>query len=112
MVFCESGFLIFDRYRTSSGNYDDDDERLTFGAFIFGFGLVAACARNLRIFVALATRLGQSIPGLGKPICRLCVPESRHRQTRRKRKSLIKRFKTPTSHKSSIADFFHLLHLL
>jgi hypothetical protein len=100
-VFCESGLLIFDRYGTSS----DDDERLTFGDFFFfldWFGLVAACARNLRIFVALATRLGQSIPGLGNPICRLCVPESRHRQTWRKRKSSIKRFQN-----SKFSQFFN-----
>jgi hypothetical protein len=49
-----------------------------------------------------ATRLGQSIPGLGNPVCRLCVPESRHRQTWRKRKSLIKRFQN-----SKFSQIFH-----
>jgi hypothetical protein len=49
-----------------------------------------------------ATRLGQSIPGLGNLVCRLCVPESRHRQTWRKRKSLIKRFQN-----SKFSQIFH-----
>jgi hypothetical protein len=113
VVFCESGLLIFDRYGTSS----DGGERLTFGDFFFFFfwiGLVwwqlvlAIYGSSLPWQLDLdnryqdwATRYADFVflkADTDKPGVSVSLQSSV--------------FKTPSSHNSSIADFFHLLHLL
>ncbi len=111
MVFCESGLLIFDRYGTSS----DDDERLTFGDFFLDwFGLVwwqlvlAIYGSSLPWQLDLdnryqdwATRYADFVflkADTDKPGVSVSLQSSV--------------FKTPSSLNSSIADFFHFLHLL